>query len=489
MFKNKKSKKTAIIGSGVAGLAAAVRLAAKGHQVTVFERSEQLGGKMGQLACNGYRFDTGPSLFTQPKLVDDIVQLLHPNEKFDYQQVPISCKYFWEDGTVFTAFENRKKLIEELNKVFPREKQSFLNRLDKAKEMYELIGDLFIKKPLNKWSTWLNIDVVKALFQLHKFNLNDDMHSVNEQNFKNKKLQQLFDRFATYNGSNPYKAPAVLNMIPHLELNLGTYYPKGGLRSVPDKLIELGRELGVSYHLGENVRQIAVLNKQVVGVVTEKQQYDFDAVVSNSDVYPTYKYLIKDEPAPKKILEQERSSSGIIFYWGIKKQFPELDLHNIFFSEDYQGEFKAIFEQGTIIDDPTIYVNISSKIDSNDAPLGTENWFVLINAPANKNQNWEKMVEEVRGNVLKKLSRILKTNIAELIEVEEVLDPTLIESKTSSYQGSLYGTSSNSKFAAFMRHTNNHAKIKNLFFCGGSVHPGGGIPLCLNSAKIVADLI
>lgn len=484
-----KSKNIAIIGSGVAGLACAVRLASKGHQVSVFEKSNELGGKMGQLESKGYRFDTGPSLFTQPALVDDIIQLVHPDEKFDYKQVQISCKYFWEDHTVFRAYEDKRLLKKELKKIFPAEANSFLERLKRAEELYELTGDVFIEKPLNKTSTWLSKKVVKALFHLRKFNLNKSMHEVNASDFNNEKLQQLFDRFATYNGSNPYAAPAILNMIPHLELNLGTFYPKGGLRSVPLKLIELGERLGVDYHLNEKVEKIKVENDHVVGLNTKIKEYSFDSIVSNADVYPTYKYLLKDLPAPKKVLEQERSSSGVIFYWGVKKTFPALDLHNIFFSDSYEEEFDAIFNKGVIINDPTIYLNISSKIESEDAPEGCENWFILVNAPANQNQDWSKMIKEVRINVVKKLSRILKVDIGELIETEEVLDPVLIEKKTSSYQGSLYGTSSNNKYAAFMRHTNDHAKIKNLFFCGGSVHPGGGIPLCLNSAKIVSELI
>jgi phytoene dehydrogenase-like protein len=209
------------------------------------------------------------------------------------------------------------------------------------------------------------------------------------------------------------------------------------------------------------------------------------------DIWFTYHKLLSSHPHlfPKKILSQERSSSALIFYWGIKKQFPELDLHNIFFSADYKAEFDHIWEQQTIYDDPTVYINISSKLKTDDAPAGCENWFVMINLPANKGQDWDKLIEEARKNIQQKLSRILKTDIAELIVSESILDPRSIESRTSSYQGSIYGTSSNSRFAAFLRHSNRSSKIKNLYFCGGSVHPGGGIPLCLLSAKIASEWV
>lgn len=484
-----ESKNIGIIGSGVAGLATAVRMAAKGHRVTVFEKEDVLGGKMGQIEKKGFRFDSGPSLFTQPYLMDELLKLSGKEKGFSYQKMDISCKYFWEDGTVFSAYEDKGLLKKELEEVFPKEVKRFLNRLEDAKRSYESVGKIFIKKPLNKWSTWLSADVLKALPKLPSLNLNASMHQANKSNFDDDKVTQLFDRFATYNGSNPYKAPALLNMIPHLELNEGTYYPQGGLRKVPDTLIKLGEQMGVKYRKNEGVNEIEFENNRVTGIQTEKGSYQFDTVVSNADVYPTYKSLLKGVEPPKKVLHQERSSSGIIFYWGIKKSFPQLDLHNIFFSESYEEEFAHLFDKGQVFEDPTIYVNISSKVDKDDAPEGCENWFVLINAPANKGQDWDDAIKQVRKSVLLKLERVLGENIENLIAVEELLDPRSIERKTSSFQGSLYGTSSNNKYAAFMRHSNDHQQFKNLFFCGGSVHPGGGIPLCLNSARIVSELI
>ena len=207
------------------------------------------------------------------------------------------------------------------------------------------------------------------------------------------------------------------------------------------------------------------------------------------DVYPTYKKLLKDEKHPKKILEQERSSSALIFYWGIAKEFPELDLHNILFSDSYQEEFEAIFKSKSLCKDPTIYINITSKEEPVDAPKGHENWFVMINAPGNYGQDWEKLKTEAKTYILTKLNRILKIDLESLITYEHILTPTGIENNTSSYRGALYGAASNDKFAAFLRHPNFSSQIKNLFFCGGSVHPGGGIPLCLLSAKIVSDLV
>jgi phytoene dehydrogenase-like protein len=195
------------------------------------------------------------------------------------------------------------------------------------------------------------------------------------------------------------------------------------------------------------------------------------------------------EKQPDKLLNQPKSSSALIFYWGIRHQFEELGLHNIFFSRDYRQEFEQLFQGQTISGDPTVYINITSKHKPDDAPAGCENWFVMINAPKNDGQNWDALIEQTRTNVLQKLSRLLGKDIASLIECESILDPRSIESRTSSSQGALYGNSSNNRYAAFLRHANFSSKISNLYFCGGSVHPGGGIPLCLLSAKITAELV
>jgi phytoene dehydrogenase-like protein len=207
------------------------------------------------------------------------------------------------------------------------------------------------------------------------------------------------------------------------------------------------------------------------------------------DVVPTYNKLLKGQKKPNIVLNQERSSSAVIFYWGLKKEFPSLDLHNIFFSNNYKKEFDSIFNKKEIFNDPTIYINITSKDIPSDAPKNCENWFVMINSPNNESQDWEKIVQIVRKNVIKKINKILKTDIECLIEKERVYTPKDIESTSQSYLGSLYGASSNSKMSAFLRHPNFSNNILNLYFCGGSVHPGGGIPLCLLSAKIVSNLI
>ena len=207
------------------------------------------------------------------------------------------------------------------------------------------------------------------------------------------------------------------------------------------------------------------------------------------DVSLTYDRLLVGYKKPFFIQNYQPSSSAVVFYWNINKSFPNLNVHNIIFSKNQEYEFDYIFYKKLIYNDPTVYICSTSKIVEDDAPAGCENWFILINSPFDNGQDWEKIKKDLRKNIIKKINSTLKVDIESNIVGEKILTPVDIESETLSKFGSLYGSSSNSLKSAFVRHPNFSKNINNLYFCGGSVHPGGGIPLCLNSAKIVSDLI
>jgi phytoene desaturase len=483
--------KAIVIGSGIAGIASAIRLANKGFEVEVFESNAYPGGKLTQFTLGDYRFDAGPSLFTLPNLVDELFQISgkNPRDFFNYDKKKICCNYFWDDGTALTAYADEQLFADEVNKVLGVKKEVISKKLLKSKAQYKLTESIFLKKSLHKAYTYFTSDVIKAIAKITSLDLNKSMHEANTNDLQHPKLIQLFNRFATYNGSSPYKAPGVLNMIPHLEHGLGTYFPQGGMHSITKALFQLAENLGVVFHFNKRVSQIIVEKKRVKGVLVENELVEAAIVLSNMDIVPTYRKLLANVKAPEKTLELERSSSAIIFYWGINKSFKQLDLHNIFFSTNYEEEFNCLFTKKSLYHDPSIYINISSKDCPSDAPNAKENWFVMINAPSDSGQNWDKLICQARENILKKLNSVFNQNIENLIEVEEILHPTLIEQKTSSFAGALYGSSSNSKFSAFLRHPNFAKQIKGLYFAGGSVHPGGGIPLCLLSAAIACDLI
>lgn len=480
-----------VIGSGIAGIASAIRLRNVGYNVTVFEKNSYPGGKLSNFELDGYRFDAGPSLFTMPDFVDELFKLSgkNPREYFQYVKHGNSCNYFWDDGTRIEANSDVELFSKKVSETFNVSPLVIKKKLNKARFINDTIGGLFLERSLHRVQSFLNLKTLKAVLKINSLDINKTLHEVNVKDLKHPKLVQLFDRYATYNGSNPYKTPGIMGIIPHYEYNVGTFFPTKGMNSITTSLVKLAEDIGVTFVYDSPVEKIILddTQRKVLGVKVNAKTITANVVFSNMDIYFTYNKLLPEIKIPSKTLSQERSSSAVIFYWGIKKQFPQLDLHNIFFSQKYKEEFDCIFEKKVISDDPTVYINISSKLAKDDAPVGSENWFVMINAPANTGQDWDVMVGNARRNIISKINKQLNINTEDLIETERILDPRSIETNTSSYQGSLYGTSSNSKFAAFLRHPNFKNKIKGLYFVGGSVHPGGGIPLCLMSAKIAVS--
>jgi phytoene desaturase len=485
------NKNCAVIGTGVSGIAAAIRMRNKGYNVTVFEANSFPGGKCSSETKDGYRFDMGPSVFTMPTYVDELFELSgkNPRDHFNYIHLDPVYKYFFEDGSTLDAYHGKEKFAEQMAAKTKDSKEGIIKYLDRTETIYNLTDEVFLKNSLHRLKNFFTWPVAKGILNFGKIGAFDTMNGANQKSFRDSRLVKIFNRYATYNGSSPYLSPATLNVIAHVEIVKGAFYPQGGMYSITGSLVKLAKDIGVQFKFSTPAREILIENKKAVGIKTDSGTESFDIVISNMDVYNSYKKLMPHVKKPAKTLDQPKSSSGIIFYWGIKHEFKELGLHNILFSEDYEAEFDSIFSKKSIYHDPTIYLNITSKHTATDAPPGCENWFSFINVPNNSGQDWDMFITEARENMIQKINRILKTDIRPLIESEMVFDPRVIENRTSSAFGAIYGNSSNNKFAAFLRHANFSKDIKNLYFCGGSVHPGPSIPLCLLSAKITTDLI
>ncbi|MDC0231351.1 phytoene desaturase family protein [Aureispira] len=477
-----------IIGGGLAGIAISLRLRNRGAKVLVLEKNSYVGGKINQLDLKGYRFDTGPSLFTMPELVNELYQLYEEDysQYYNYHQHSESCRYFFNDGQQINFFTNPILLEQELASKLGVDSSCIEKYLDHSAKKYETIGKLFMETAIHKnteipWkSIFLNIPAFLNSGLLTTLN------KLNTKALKNDKLVQIFNRFATYNGSDPYKASGILSMIPHLEQNLGTFFPVGGISNIINGLYKLALKNGVQFRLNEDISNCNFHKGNYT--IEANHNYKSTHLICAIDHLSFYKNILKDQDLYQKYQKQERSTSAIVFYWGINKSFEKLGLHNIFFSNDYPEEFKEIALPNGIPSDPTIYVHISSKLNKKDAPEGCENWFVMINVAAGViiNQSQEHKIKEL---IINKLEHTLTTDIRKHIVTEKVWTPEKIELDTGSFSGALYGAASNKKFSALSRHPNFSKKYKNLYFCGGTVHPGGGIPLVLQSAGIVDKLI
>lgn len=508
-------KSISIIGAGLGGLSAAIRLAAKGCSVTVYEKNAFPGGKAGSLELNGFRFDTGPSLLTMPFVIKELFASANENaaDWLEFNKLDNLCRYYYPDGTVLNAYSDPEKFSAEISSNTNEPSGSLKKFLAYCGTIYELTSDIFLFSDLYSLNTYSNLKALKTFFKLPKIDSFRTMNGANRSFFKDERLIQLFNRYATYNGSNPYKCPATLNIISHVEYTIGGYYLTGGMHSLTKALYELALKKGVKFCFNCPVEKINLHKNRVTAITAGGKEITADAVITNADIYQTYgKLLGAGISAPaKKYNKLEPSSSALVFYWGVNIKSDKLDTHNILFSGDYRKEFTQLFDERALPDDPTVYIYISSKFSPGDAPEGKENWFVMINAPNSsisppeRSKNWSlsrrlrggdnhelyssSNIGRIKQTILSKIKALTGYDIAGKIECEKILTPRDIETQTGSFGGSIYGISSNSRNAAFLRQPNRSKHYKGLYFAGGSAHPGGGIPLVLLSGKLAAEKV
>ncbi|MBM3240858.1 phytoene desaturase [Candidatus Poribacteria bacterium] len=485
-------KIVAVIGGGLGALSGAIRLARLGFKVQLFEQNDKLGGKMNEIKLGPYRFDTGPSLLTMPFVVEDLFSFagFECASWLEFAPLEPLCRYFFPDGSVIDASVDREKMLAAVAKFSPAEAEAYEKFLAYAAQIYHLTAEIFLFTPIHERQKLIRWRYLPLLFKLHKIDAFRTVHQGVARFFHDSRLIQLFDRYATYNGSNPFQAPATLNIIPYVEYGLGGYYIKGGMYRLIDALEKIARNLGVEIQTSVRVDKILWSNKRVRGIIVNGAMVLADYVLCGADVVVAYNALIDGLPAGRQKLNRlEASLSGMVFLWGVGKKYPQLHQHNIIFSADYQREFTQIFQECRAPDEPTIYIAITSKTDPEHAPLYGENWFVMLNMPyLAEGQRWEMEKGRMRSIVFKKL-REIGIDLSRNIEAEAVYMPADFCQLYASNRGSIYGISSNNRSMAFKRPANRSRDIKGLYFAGGSVHPGGGIPLVLLSGKMAAELI
>ncbi len=486
-----KRKKVAVIGAGLGGISAALRLSQHKFDVTVFEQNSTPGGKANVICKNGFRFDTGPSLLTMPFVIQDLFEYINEDisKYFTVKKLDVLCKYFYPDGKIINAYSDLQKFKNEIDNKTSVKANSIDKYFAYSKNIYDLTAELFLMKSFSEPATFLNSSALKTLLNINKIDPFRTVHQANQSFFTDDKMIQLFDRYATYNGSNPFIAPATLNIIPYVEFILGGFIIEEGIYALPNSLYQIAENKGVKFNFNSKVEKIIFENSFVKGISTNGKFHNFDLVISNADVNNTYKYLLNEADSPGNIINEENlSTSAIVFYWGVKIK-SDLEIHNILFSENYKKEFDEIFIEKNIPLDPTIYIYISSKFKKEDAPENCENWFVMINSPFRNFEDQENEINRIRERIINKINTFLQIDISGKIIFEGILTPDKLEKQTGSYKGSIYGISSNNKKAAFLRQQNKSRKYKGLYFTGGSAHPGGGIPLVLLSGKITSELI
>jgi phytoene desaturase len=477
-----------VVGGGVGGMAAAIRLRAAGHDVVLLERNAVLGGKLATRAIDGFTFDTGPSLLTLPEVFDDLLAVAGTSlaEVVDLARLDPICRYRWSDGSGFDHCASAVDAVAEVERLSPGAGVAFQGYLDHGRRVWEVSRRTFFSGPMES-----PIDLIRRMQGPSDLWAIDPVRSLDARaraHFADRRLVQWAGRYATYSGSSPYAAPATLSCIPWIEQSSGAWYLRGGLTALVDALATVMAGMGIDVRVAADVEAIRAGGESVRGVrLAGGETLDADVVVANVDATHLYADLLPDQRALRRVLRAPVSSSGFALLIALDGRTEGLAHHNIAFSADEAAEFTAIFERRQAPVDPTLYVCASAVTDPTQAPEGGENWFVLVNVPPSSAVDWDAEAEPYRDHLLERLAA-QGWDLAGRIRAVEVITPLDIAERYRAWQGSIYGTSSNGRQAAFLRPSNRGPR-RGLYLVGGSSHPGGGLPLVVVSGAIVAAMV
>ncbi len=486
-----------IIGSGLAGLAAACTLAARGHKVTVFEKNPWLGGKAAQLREQGFRFDMGPTILIQPSVLKRIFEEAGRRMEDYVPMVRLDPQWrcFFEDGQQIDLKDDATEMAAQLEAIWPRMGVGYLKLMEESKQLHSISERFFFWRSIGSMRDTMDMKGafdLKVLRDVMRMRLGKTVAEVIRENIPDGNTAQMLDHFVQYVGSSPDASPAILCAIGHMQMEEGIWYPMGGTRAVPEGLVKLAGELGVEFHVETDVAEITSSGGRVTGLVTTKGiPYRFDAVVSNEDAVRTHRELIGG--AVWRSFEHKRAyepaCSGVVLYLGLNKRYEHLAHHDFVFSRDPHEEFRAIYEQGVPAPDPTCYLAVTAATDPESAPAGGEALYVLVHTPyLRPGQDWNEMFPGYRQVILNKLKRTAGlTDLEERIVFEAHLTPQDIHERYRVLDGAIYGISSHGVFSGAFKPANRSKEMKGLYLAGGAAHPGPGMPMVMMSGWIAAD--
>ena len=489
-----------IIGAGIGGMSAAARLAKAGHEVTIYENSDRSGGKCRTEWFGDYAFDTGPSLLTLPAVYRDL--FLKTGKRIEHvlniKPVDPAFNYHFSDGSsvLFPNLSNPNTYNEIEKSYGLAAGNQWKELINRAERMWEVSREPFIESELNSiFSLLKRKNLLRDIKEIAPFT---SLRKLSEKLKLDPHLQMIVDRYATYTGSDPRSAPAVLLTIAFVESTFGAWHIEGGVGQLSTALEQRCSDLGVKFKFNTLVSQILVNNNHATGIKTsDGKEFKADLVVANSDAEYIYNKLLANNvnaarSERRKLKFATKSLSGFSLLLGLdnsKGKAVPIDHHNVYFPNNYDAEFDDVFTKQIPVQDPTIYI-CAPKDPHMTKGENKEAWFVLVNAPRHQvdgGWDWREGGAEYGQKIIKKLDD-LGLNVSSRLDFMKYRTPADLENYAMAPGGSIYGSSSNSAASAFLR-TKNRSKIKGLFCVGGSSHPGGGLPLVGISAEIVANAI
>lgn len=476
-----------VVGGGVGGMAAALRLRAAGHEVTLLERRDRLGGKLDSLERDGFTFDVGPSLLTLPEVFEDLVACAGRRLRDELRLVRLdpACRYRFADGSGFDARAAEADSAAEVDRLRRGNGAEWMAFHARSRRILEVARRTFLSGPVEAPAALLGRRGGPGdLLAIDPF---VTLATRARHSFSDPRLRQWAERYATYSGSSPSRVPATLACIAALEQDGGCWYVCGGLGALRDLLERLLREVGVTVRTGAEVAAVTVSGGAVAGVrLRDGEPLAARTVVANVDAAHLYADLLPHAASLRRLRAAGRSSSGFVLLLGLEGRTPGLAHHTVLFSADYRAEFDDIHRRRRPPLEPTVYVCCSAVTDPGRAPDGCENWYVLVNVPAGGACDWAREAPAYRDRILELLAR-RGLEVRDRLRFAETVHPAHLAERFATPGGAIYGTSSNGRRAAFLR-PGNRGPVPGLFLAGGSSHPGGGLPLVALSGAIAARL-
>jgi len=490
-----------VIGAGMGGMAAAARLAVKRHDVTVIEQSGTYGGKLGTFERDRFVFDTGPSLLTLPAVYRDLFNKTGAglDETVDLVELEPAFRYRFPDGITveMPGVDSARCAValgDALGGTAYDDWSAFMRR---ASDIWQLTRRPFLESPLAGMRDLLPL--ARSLSDVRTVAPFTSLRGLGGKYLHDPRLRMLLDRYATYTGSDPRRAPAALATVPYVEQTFGAFHVGGGVRRLADALHARDLERGVSFRMSTDVAEVVTDAARVTGVrLVSGEVVPADIVVANADATHLYRDLVRDprgSEALRRLRKATPSLSGFVLLLAVRGRTPDLLHHNVWFPQDYDAEFDAIFgRDARPVEDPTVYV-CAPDDDLMRPDADHESWFVLVNAPRHSDTGERGTVDWTAPGLAESYrDRILDVMASRGFDVRdrllwtEIRTPADLERETRAPGGSIYGTSSNGARAAFLRPAN-VSPVPGLYLVGGSAHPGGGLPLVGMGAEIVAELI
>ena len=487
-----KPKSVIVIGAGIGGIVAATHLAQHGIKVTVIEKNSHAGGRCDRFSRQGHHFDTGPTLLVMPLLYEAEFNALGTSmhDELDLQRVDPTYQLVFDDGTHLALTLDMKSMQEQLENFETGSFQGLLRYMDEGHRHYHVGIDKLVKRDFRKASEFFRLGNIPLLYQLKPLvNHYANMSAY----FDDPRLKAAFTFQDVYMGLSPFEAPATFSMMPYTELAHGVYYPRGGMYSIVEALMDMAREAGVAFIFDSTVKRIEINETRACGIILANgQRLEADAVLANADLPYVYNNLLPDDDLAASLTRKRFSCSVISFFWGLDKTYEMLGPHTLFLASDYRENFERIIRDLNLPANPSLYIHAPARLDPSMSPRGQDTLIAIVpvgHMSESGEQDWAELRDEARQQVFRRLTTLGITDLESHIKFETTFTPLSWRKRYNLMKGSTHGLCHNLTQLGYFRPSNRHPRYHNLYFTGASTHPGTGVPTAMVSGRLSAQRV